>query len=331
MRTTRLALAGLALSSTLALVPGLARAQDTAAAGAATALFDEGVALLAKGKLAEACPKLARSQELAPNGGTLMALGECYEKNGQIASAWVAYKDAADRANAAKKADAERAAMESARRLEAKISKLTVEVSPRSEVDGLVVKRDGRPVNKAEWNIAVPLDPGLHTFEATAPGRKAWTARVNIGQTASQKSIAVPLLDLAAGEQAGDAVTPVQDKPAEPQSSGGAQRAVGLVMGGVGLVGVGVGAFFGLQASSKNDDAAALCRTETQCTPEGLALDKEARDAATVSTISMIAGGVLLVGGLVVFATAPSKKEPTAAVAVRPTLGGASLSLGGTF
>ena len=52
----------------------------------------------------------AESERLAPSGGTLINLGECYEHTGQTASAWVAWKDAAARANAAGKADVEKRA-----------------------------------------------------------------------------------------------------------------------------------------------------------------------------------------------------------------------------
>src|SRR6185295_17368753 len=82
---------------------------------AATALFDEGLKLMDQGNYSEACPKLAKSQELAPSGGTLLNLARCYEKNGQHASAWLRYKDAASRASSAKKRDMEKLASEAAK------------------------------------------------------------------------------------------------------------------------------------------------------------------------------------------------------------------------
>jgi hypothetical protein len=88
----------------------VARAQGTTEA-AATALFDDGRKLMAEHKYADACPKLAESQRLAPSGGTLLNLADCYEHTGQTASAWVSWKDVAARASAAGKADVEKRAL----------------------------------------------------------------------------------------------------------------------------------------------------------------------------------------------------------------------------
>jgi hypothetical protein len=302
-----------------------ASAQDTGSAAAATQLFDEGVAAMEKGRFAEACPKLAKSAELAPNGGTLLALADCYEKNGQFASAWLAYKDVSDRAAAAHKADVEKNALDAAKRLEPKISRLTV-TAPA--IDGLVVKRDGKPVNPAEIGVPVPLDPGQHVIDASAPGRKPWSARVAFGNTASQKTLAVPNLEPDGSAQAPvDATQP----PPATGSNGKTQRIVGIAVGGVGVVGLALGTVFGLQAKSKNDDASSACPDPSRCSQSGIDLDKKARDAATISTIGFIAGGALLVGGAVLFFTAPASPEPAASVGVRATPGGAAMTFGATF
>src|SRR4051812_9331394 len=57
-------------------------------------LFDEGNKLMADGKLAQACTAFEASNRVEPRAGTLIRLGECREKNHQLASAWSAYKDA---------------------------------------------------------------------------------------------------------------------------------------------------------------------------------------------------------------------------------------------
>src|SRR5579872_1217551 len=109
----------------------------------ATALFDEGRKLMGQKRYAEACPKLAESQRLAPSGGTLINLAECYEHAGQTASAWGAWKDVAARANAAGKGDVERNAVIRATALEPALAKLTITLASGSDVPGLQVSRDG--------------------------------------------------------------------------------------------------------------------------------------------------------------------------------------------
>src|SRR5690349_10392129 len=131
MRTRRIALL---FALTLGLAPSIARADDPGRVAAATVLFDEGVKLMENGQPAEACPKLAKSQELAPSGGTLLALGECYEKLGRVASAWLAFRDAAARAASAGKRDAEVKANEHAQKLEKRLPKITIRAPAGVEV-----------------------------------------------------------------------------------------------------------------------------------------------------------------------------------------------------
>jgi serine/threonine-protein kinase len=95
---------------------------------------------------------------------------------------------------------------------------------------------------------------------------------------------------------------------AKPAASSGTRplKWIGYGLGGLGVVGLGLGAFFGLKAISKNDDATSQCRTATLCSPAGLALHDEARSAATTSTLLVVIGSAALVGGIALVLTAPS-------------------------
>src|ERR1700722_1557843 len=139
-RTFVVAIAALSLG---ALAPGRAFAQDASSQAAAQALFEQARQLMADGKYAEACPKLVESERLDPGAGTLLNLGHCYEKNGQTASAWVTFKDAAAAADLKHRAEGSARARERALALEPTLSKLTIDVPPEARVSGLQVRRDG--------------------------------------------------------------------------------------------------------------------------------------------------------------------------------------------
>src|SRR5262245_51965919 len=62
---------------------------------AAEALFQQGRELLELGNYAAACQRFEASQRLDAGLGTLLFLGECYDKLGKSASAWKAFADAA--------------------------------------------------------------------------------------------------------------------------------------------------------------------------------------------------------------------------------------------
>jgi hypothetical protein len=334
------------LATALAAVPAVARAQGQGTDVAATALFDDGRKLMAQHNYAAACPKLAESQRLAPSGGTLINLADCYEHNGQTASAWVAWKDVAARANAAGKADAEKQALARASALEPSLAKLSITVDAASDVAGLEVKRDGVPVGHAEFATPIPVDPGPHTVEATAPGKQPFTASVDVAAKQASASLVVKLVDApqaaptppAPAPQPSAAQPPATQPPAPaPQSapesapsSWTTQKTLAVVAGGVGVAGLAVGSVFGLIAKSKNDEALQPqnCRTSTLCNQNGLNLTSDAKSAANLSTISFIAGGVLLAGGVVLWVTAPSGAPATGlriTPAVAPTYGGLAL------
>ena len=158
--------------------------------------FQEAKALMEQGNYAAACPKLVESQRLDPAVGTLLYLGECYDGNGQTATAWATFLAAADAAHSANQPERERTARERANALLARVSKLTITVAPEARVPGLEVKLDGTALGAASWGVATALDPGEHLIEASAPDRKPWSSRVRVGPGGTQGTIAVPMLEL---------------------------------------------------------------------------------------------------------------------------------------
>jgi serine/threonine-protein kinase len=80
------------------------------------------------------------------------------------------------------------------------------------------------------------------------------------------------------------------------------------VLGGVGLVGMAVGGFFGYRAYEKNKSSKVECRTEAPnaCSAQGTSLREDAASAAKLSTIITASGAALVVGGATLVLTAPS-------------------------
>src|SRR5262245_36758792 len=104
----------------------------------AEVLFRDGKKLMKEGKLAEACDKFEASDRLESSVGTLLNLADCREKNGQLASAWIAFRKAATVAKqAGNDAKREAEARRRASALEGKLSYLTIAVPEGSRVAGL--------------------------------------------------------------------------------------------------------------------------------------------------------------------------------------------------
>jgi serine/threonine-protein kinase len=108
-------------------------------------------------------------------------------------------------------------------------------------------------------------------------------------------------------------------------------KTVGIVVGAAGIVGIGVGSYFGIQASSKNSDSKDGC-TNNVCSPEGFKSRQDAQDAATVSTITFGVGAALLATGVVLYFVSPDASGDQAlSLSARPRVGGAEFNLGGNW
>ena len=111
--------------------------------------------------------------------------------------------------------------------------------------------------------------------------------------------------------------------------------ALGVVAAGVGAVGVGAGTYFAMTAYSRRNDRSELCDASNACTsPEGVRADADARDAARLSTITMLSGAALVAVGVTLVVVAPRARARTAtSLAVHPEVapGSGRIVLGGNF
>lgn len=323
----------LALGLAVLVHGGGARAQPSPDARAAAAvLFEDGKKLMAEGRHAEACPKLAESQRIDPGMGTLFNLAVCHEQTNQTASAWVGFRDVAAMAMAAGQSDREKVARGRAAALEPKLCRLQITVQPAAASAGVQVKRDGAVIAPALFGASVPLDPGRHLISATAPGKEPWEVTVILEQPGSTITVDVPPLlekkvipGVAAPPVPGP-IAPVVEPllpPGERPAPRPWQRPLGISAAALGAVGMGLGVGLGFMAKSaldasneKNCDA-----QSNQCNAAGLAQRDDAVMKGNVGTGVFIAGAVLAAGGVVLWITAPSAPRPAPSAFTRPAIG----------
>jgi hypothetical protein len=295
-------------------------------------LFAEGRRLVDAGNCKDGVRKLEESLRYAESIGVRLSIAEC-AKNAPL-EAWrqlkmaelLALKQGDDRAAFARaQADA----------LEPRLALIRVEVSPgQRDLPGFEMRIDHATVEPLFWKGGkLALEPGRHLVQASARGKRDWTREI----------------DATIGTEAPVPVTLDEETPPSPSSprspsedvrrEGSTQQLVGLVLGGVGVAGIVVGAVAGAITLSKKSDLVRSCEvgggsygancgagTIPSDQRPGLSSDYDGmKTAATVSTVSLVAGAVLLAGGAALVLTAPH--APTT-VAVTTAPGGGGIAVG---
>jgi hypothetical protein len=305
------------LALSLAL-PTAARAQDPEQPkidnrARAQQLFDSALADAEAGNFAAACPKFQASQEADPKTSTLLNLANCYEKNGQTASAWGAWREAETLARKISRTDWETQAKTRAEALEPKLVRLTIDVPEGSKIPGLTITRDNVKLAPGEWGVAIPVDPGEHVIAASAEGRVTWESKLPV--TDASGAVTVPVLELA------PTAPPIQESPLPPQPKEPASwwtpmRTAGVAAGGAGVVAVGTGLVLGLVAKGNYDDARAKCANGSHGCPASAVSDANgAYGLATGATVVFVIGAAALAAGTALVLLAPS---PSTEVAIGP-------------
>jgi hypothetical protein len=308
----------LAAPALVVVTPAYAQEGSTDNSATVETLFGAGKALVAQGKFSEACPKFLASYNLEHRIGTVLNLADCYEKNQQLASAWARYIEAATLAQRAGQSERAAFATTHAKALEPTLSKLTVAVPGATAVAGLVLRRDGITVDPAVYGVAVAVDGGTHTIEASAPGKKPWSSQVVVASSSEAKTVTVPALE--DGPQPLETAQPSAPaaSPAAPDvhTNGGNVRVAGFVVGGAGALGLVAGSIFGAMAGSKASAAKRECVPVSNCqantNPAASSDMNTAGTLADVSTVAFVAGGALVATGVVLYLVGRPKASAAA-------------------
>jgi hypothetical protein len=192
---------------------------------------------------------------------------------------------------------------------------------------------------RSEWGVPIPIDSGTHTVEAEAPGYKTWSTDIDVPQDGALVTVAVPALEpapvqaapapaspapAAAPAPAPEAAAPGPEAPSGSVGSG--QRLAGLVLGGVGIAGLGASAVFAVLAKNTYNQSLNDCEPGNPgaCSSTGVSQRNSARTDGDIASIAFGVGAAALVGGAIVWLTAPRPSSTGAAsIVVAPTLGGA--------
>lgn len=296
-------------------------------AARAAGLFAEGMALAKAGNHAEACVKLEASLAVREALGTSFNLADCWEKVGRTASAHALFVKVAEKTRDLGQTERQEAAQARADALASKITRLRLTLSAKPP--GTVVLRDGVAIPEAEWEHAVPVDPGKHEVELRADGKVSWSRNVEVVEPGTTTTLVLPELTDAPKPMVAPAVRPSAPRPLPPprqapvQNTNSTRNIVAWSLVGAGAVGAGVGVAMALRYSSRNNDAEAICPRGFGCDTSEIARhDELVDDARTARTLALVGAGV----GVAAFATAgylffsgPSEKERPSAKAVTAT------------
>jgi hypothetical protein len=168
--------------------------------------------------------------------------------------------------------------------------------------------------------VPIAVEPGLHAVSVTAPKKRTWSTSVESKPDGATTTVSIPALepmpDLAEPAPSSVAGAPPDHQPpsirsdAPPVVSAHAistQRYVGAAIAGAGVVALGVGGFFGIQAVRGRGDAGCA---GTVCSSDASAATlRDAKSAATASTAFLVVGGALAAAGITVWLVAPSARS----------------------
>ena len=345
-RVLAVIVAGLAVLAPLPL-----RAQaDPQRKAAAEALFSEGQKLLYDGDNEAACQRFEQSQTLDPGVGTLLYLGECYDRLGRTASAWANYREAESAARAAGQLDRARVARERAAKDEPQLARLAVQVADANPRESFELTINGKVLSAALFDVAFPIDPGRYELVARGFGRKPWTSLIEI-EPARQQTVQVPALEATTEVAALPAADPYAASSANSASTASSaavtdtpstlspRKQASIVVAAGGVAALATGVALGLVASGKDDDATRACGSICPDPGKAEALNEQAQDWAVGANIAYAVGGLALITSGVLFLwpeKAASSTSPTARRApfdVSAQLGpsGGLLTIGGTL
>jgi hypothetical protein len=287
----------------------------------ADTLFHDARALVLSGDFAHACPKFAESEKLDPAPGTLLNLAECEEHLGHLIEAQEHYRLAAS--GFPKKDQRREICATKSAALDGRIAHVTLRLAP-DVPEGTVVKKDDVSVAAADLGQPIATNPGDLSVVVTAPGHESKSYPLTVKE-GDATDLTLQVGPVGAEPQTQGPKTVVVEKPQETASS--PLRPIGITVAVVGVVGLGVGIVTGIMAIDRANTVKTHCNTMTNicADQEGLSASQDGQVLAPLSTVTIIAGGVLAALGAVLYAVGGHSAKARVAVGL------GSVSVEGTF
>ncbi len=306
------------------------------AISAAKTLFEQGQKQLEEKNFDAACASFKASNEAVARVGTLLNLGDCYEKAGHLASAWGAYFDAINLGRRQGKPEYEEYAQKKKDNLEPQLAKMTIVVPPDVKVEGMKITRDKVVVEPSAWGVAIAVDAGKHSIDVTAPRKVPFHTDAVVDDEHKLVEVKVEKLAEAPMAWASSRQPQIIERIVEVPSAWTPLRIGGVVAGSSGIVAVALGSVLGLIANDKyttalNQECGGV---SSGCTAQGASDGRAAHDLASVATGLFVSGLVLTAVGVTLFIVGtPSNRvvgpKGDTQVSIRVTPGGAVVA--GTF
>jgi hypothetical protein len=193
-----------------------------------------------------------------------------------------------------------------------------------ADVSDVTVTVDGTAlVDRLDGGL-LKVDPGSHTFKFTVAGRAPATLHlvINEGEKGRHEHVVLG----ATSTPPAEAATKPPRASAATESRTNAQRVLGLAAGIEGIAAIAAGAVFGGLSLSYANRQQSDCTSTSSCSNRSQAVSDHdsALTDGTISTVALVAGGVLLAGGALLYFTAPGSAkthEQQSRLVVAPSVG----------
>jgi hypothetical protein len=317
------AVLALLLASSAAFAQTVPPPETSPSLAAARELFLEATNDFDAGRAEVALAKFKKVAEVRETAQVRFNIAKSEAALGRVASALVDFELADREAPSDSKGDAlAKLAREQAALVRAQVPRLTI-TQPPDEPPGLAVTLDGHPIGTPSLGEPIPVDPGDHVVEATAPGRASFRRDVHI--------------DIAQAEQVTIELGPPSTPPpqrteplAPPPSPGVGRPAWGYVAVGAGVVFVGISTVFVLLENGAVSDIKSSCPDTSHCSASKQGVVQDARSAATrdeVLSIGFGAGALVAlgIGAYLLFSPSAPSAAPASGVQVMPAAPGANV------